>query len=207
VNDDELQQRLRRIDPAARLSTHPVDGPRAAALLESIMDTPLQTADTSTPTSRPSRSRRWAALLAAGAAVVAVGVGAVALTGGDDEKKEEAATSVAYSLGEPIDPAMMSCLPVTDYVPTPGLVGFKGTVTAATDTTVTLDVSKWFAGGDADVVELSTISVGSPALDGVEFLVGGEYLVTVLDGQVLTCGLSGPADPVLEGIFEGWFAA
>ena len=43
-------------------------------------------------------------------------------------------------------------------------------------------------------------------LEGVEFVVGSEYLVTVLDGQVLTCGLSGPADPVLEGIYEGWFA-
>lgn len=205
MNDDELQQGLRRIDPAARLSTHPADGPRAAALLESIMNTPLHTADTPSPA--PRRSRRWAAVLAAGAAVVAVGVGSVALIGGDDEEQDAAPLSVSYSLGEPTDPAMMSCLPVTDYVPAPGLVGFKGTVTGALDNTVTIEVSKWYAGGDADLVELDTTSVGSPALDGVEFVVGSEYLVTVLDGQVLTCGLSGPADPVLEGIFEGWFAA
>lgn len=206
MNDDELQQRLRRIDPAARSSAHPATGPRAAALLESIMDTPLHTADNPRPSS-PARSRgtrRWFAAAAAGAAALAVGVGALALTAGDDN--EETATSVAYSFGEPVDPMMMMCLPVTDYVPTPGLVGFKGIVTAATDTTVTVEVSKWFAGGDADIVELNTTDVAIPALDGVEFVVGGEYLVTVLDGQVLTCGLSGPADPVLEALYEGWFA-
>jgi hypothetical protein len=206
VNDDELQQRLRRIDPAARTSAHPVTGPRAAALLESIMDTPLHTADHPQPSraARPRGTRRWFAAAAAGAAAIAVGVGVLALTGGDE--KDTAATSVAYSFGEPVDPTMMMCLPVTDYIPEPGLVGFKGTVTAATDTTVTVEVTKWFAGGDADVVELNTTDVAIPALDGVEFVVGGEYLVTVLDGQVLTCGLSGPADPVLEGIYEGWFA-
>ena len=31
-----------------------------------------------------------------------------------------------------------------------------------------------------------------PALDGIEFTVGGDYLVAVLDGQVLTCGISAP---------------
>jgi len=203
VNDDELQQRLRRIDPAARSSNHPVAGPRAAALLETIMDTPLHIPETPSST-RPRRTRRWAAAAVAGAAVVVAGVGALALTAGDDGTRETAA-SVTYSFGEAVDPTMAMCLPVTDYMPTPGLIGFKGTVVATTGTSVTVEVSKWFAGGDADQVQLNTTDVAIPALDGVEFVVGGEYLVTVLDGQVLTCGLSGLADPVLESIFEGWF--
>lgn len=46
----------------------------------------------------------------------------------------------------------------------------------------------------------------APALDGVEFQVGGEYLVAVLDGSVRTCGLSGPADPALLAEYQEWFA-
>ena len=75
---------------------------------------------------------------------------------------------------------------------------------------VTLEVSKWFAGGDADVMTV-TASANEPNLileGGVEFTVGSDYLVAVLDGQVLAhCGLSGPDDPALEQHFLTWFAA
>ena len=45
------------------------------------------------------------------------------------------------------------------------------------------------------------------ALDGVEFQQGGDYLVGVLDGQVLICGISAPYDPALEALYDQWFAA
>lgn len=212
MNDEELQQRLRRIDPAAGVFIEPPTGPRAAALMEHIMNTPFPTAQVAEqhpagrpadlrPTGRPAR--RWPKFIVAGGAALALAGGAaLSLSGGSPT----AATSVEFSMGESLDPSIGMCLPVTDYVPTPGLAGFRGVVTAVGNGTVTLDVSSWYAGGDADQVVLATADLASPALDGIEFVEGGEYLVAVLDGQVLTCGLSGLADPVLAGIYDGWFA-
>lgn len=208
MNDEELQRRLRRIDPAAGVPIEPPTGRRAAALMEQIMNTPFSTVDTVEPHTAELRpagrpARRWSRfLLAGGAALALAGGGALAFGGGGTST----ASSVEFSLGEAVDPSMTMCLPVTDYVPEPGLAGFRGVVTSVADGTVTLDVSSWYAGGDADQVVLATADLGSPALDGIEFVQGGEYLVAVLDGQVLTCGLSGQADPVLAGIYDGWFA-
>ena len=107
--------------------------------------------------------------------------------------------------GRPLDDACACRSPTTCR--RPAWPGSSGTVTAVGDGTVTLDVSKWYAGGDADQVVLSTADLGlrwrSTASSSSQ---GGEYLVAVLDGQVLTCGLSGPADPVLAAIYDGWFA-
>ncbi|MDO9175584.1 MAG: hypothetical protein Q7V62_12330 [Actinomycetota bacterium] len=208
MNDEELQLRLRRIDPAAGVPIEPPTGPRAAALMEHIMNTPFPTVETVEPHPAEMRpagrpARRWSKfLLAGGAALALAGGGALAFGGGGGST----ASSVEFSLGETADPSMTMCLPVTDYVPAPGLAGFRGVVTSVGNGTVTLDVSSWYAGGDADQVVLSTADLGLVALDGIEFVEGGEYLVAVLDGQVVTCGLSGPADPVLADIYDGWFA-
>ena len=43
MNDEELQHRLRRLDPSAGVSVHPAGGPRAALLMEQIMNTATAT--------------------------------------------------------------------------------------------------------------------------------------------------------------------
>lgn len=198
MNDEALQQRLRRLDPAAGVPIDPVVGPRAAALMEQIMNTPSHPAS---PADVPARSSRWPRFALAGAAAVALaGVGIVALGGNDDSKS---ATSVEYSLGA-FDPMAM-CLVVSEQVPAPGTVAFRGTVAEVGDTTVTLDVADWLGADGADQVVLSLADAGSPALDGVEFAEGGEYLVAVTDGVVQTCGMSGPVSPELEALYAGWF--
>ncbi|MDO8390926.1 MAG: hypothetical protein Q7V57_10585 [Actinomycetota bacterium] len=200
--NDELQQRLSRSDPAHDVSIHPVDGPHAAALLEQIMNTPLTPEPSAAGT--PGRTpRRWAAFALSGAAVAAIiAVGVVAITGDDDTTT---ATQVTYSLaaGDP----MAMCLRVDEYQPSPGLIGLRGTVAEVGAGTVTLDVTKWYAGGDADQVVLTVADMANVALDGVEFTAGGDYLVTVLDGQVLICGLSAPYSAELEALYDQWFAA
>ncbi|MEQ1699634.1 MAG: hypothetical protein ABMA25_05970 [Ilumatobacteraceae bacterium] len=201
MNDEELQQRLRRIDPAAGMSIDPVHGPRAAALMEQIMNTPTHIED---PAGSARPVRRWPRFALAGAAALALaGVGVVALGGNDDDS--ESATSVRYSLAA-FDPMAM-CLMVSEQVPAPGTVAFRGTVGEVGDATVTLDVADWFGADGTDQVVLSLADAGSPALDGVEFAAGGEYLVAVTDGVVQTCGMSGQASPELEALYAGWFGS
>ncbi|MDO8363815.1 MAG: hypothetical protein Q7V88_13020 [Actinomycetota bacterium] len=202
MNDEELQQRLRRIDPAADASIDPATGPRAAALMEQIMNTPFPALDTPTPSPVHS-TRRWPKFaLGGGVAAVLGGALAFATLGGGTPA---ASVTANYTL-QTSDPMAM-CIAITEYQPPAEMVGFKGVVTDIGDGTITLDVSKWYGGEPADTVVLATDQMGDVALDaGVVFEQGGEYLVGVLDGQVQTCGVSGDADPALEAIYDGWFA-
>jgi hypothetical protein len=202
MNDDELTQRLRRLEPNPNAPVHPTGGAHAARLLEQIMNTPTNPDQPRSPSS--SRPTRWVwAVSALGAvAAVALVVGLVA-TRGDDEP---AATSVTYGLvaGDP----MAMCLSLDEFQPDPATIGFRGTVVSVGDGSVTLDVTKWYRGGDADQVVLTVSDdMSVVALDGVEFVAGGDYLVGVLDGQVLICGVSAPFDPALEALYDRWFAA
>lgn len=208
MNDDELLDRLRRADPIGSGrdgSVVPTDDPRAVRLMEQIMNTPeSESIHTTAPALAPAPwRRRWALLAAGGAAAVAI-VGGVVAFSGDDENDRVAGPPASFSVAAP--DLMAMCIAVTEYVPDPGLGGFRGTVVEVGADTVTLDVSQWYAGGDAAQVVLDVSQVGSPALDGVEFQQGGEYLVAVLDGAVQTCGLSGPVDPALEAEYAEWFA-
>lgn len=205
---DELDERLQRSDPlGAGWSPEPPDGPRARALLEHVMSTPLTEDQTGPP--GPARSRRrWWLVGAGAAAVIALGVGGLLLAGGDDEPDESAAPALAFQLPGG-DPAMQMCLPVTDFVPDPAAQAFAGTVTAVDGTTVTLEVDRWYTGEgeQADVVTLTGGTDVSVALDGVEFVVGERYLVTALNGEVTICGISAPATPELEALYEQWYGS
>jgi hypothetical protein len=206
VNDDELSERLRRADPAGDVSVDPVDGPRAARLMEKIMQTvPPQgpeAPDVPVAAAPPPRRHRWAAFVAGGVAAVAIAAGAVAVLGRDSSP----ATSVGYTLPG-AGPAMGMCINLAEYVPSPTMAGFRGTVAEVGDGTVTLDVTHWYGGGDADRVVLSTADNPIVELDGVEFVKGGDYLVGVQDGNVLICGISGPYSPELAALYDKWFPA
>ena len=53
---------------------------------------------------------------------------------------------------------------------------------------------------------MSTAGMPSPALDGVTFEQGGDYLVAAgPDGQVGICGISGPYSAELEAFYATWF--
>jgi hypothetical protein len=88
--------------------------------------------------------------------------------------------------------------------PRPTAQAFAGTVTGVDAAGVTMDVDRWYTttGEQADVVSLTAGTDVSVALDGVEFVVGERYLVTVLDGEVQICGISAPATPELEGLYD-----
>ena len=191
TDDEPLRRRMRSADPAASLP--PADPSRVARLLEGIMD------DTST-TSRPTRavSRRAVAVLAAAVAVVAGGVGLWSFLGG--EPASPPAAQAPRSPGAP-EPAVLelqapTAAPARCARPTPDIlrnadVAFDGVVTAMDGRRVTLRVSRWFRGGDAETVEVTGPSAAVRGLlQAVGFQEDGRYLVTAVDGQVTLCGLS-----------------
>ncbi len=206
MNDEELQQRLRRLDRVDRASVDPVNGARATSLLEHIMSTSNPTTDS--PADGPARTRRWPKfVLAGGTAAALVAVGVFAFGGSDGGNTPQKTATFAMQAPSPIG---SSCINLDGYEPPVGLAGFKGTVTSVTDGVVTLKVTKWFAGGDADTVMVTApANVPNPILEGgVEFAVGSDYLVAVLDGEVQAhCGISGADDPALAAYFVKWFAA
>ena len=225
MSDDELRARLARIDPApAGSPVDPVTSPRASELVERAMSTPnvqtpdLQTSDGHTSDGHTSgvpapaddlaarrRRRRWLLPAAAAAILIALVGGFLLLGGGTDPIRDEDPTTLALSL--PPGDAAGSCLVFDVQFLAQMPVALAGSVTAIEGGLVTLDVDRWYRGGDADLV---TVAVppqqSSAALDGVDFRVGERYLITATDGVVNGCGYSGPATPELEQAFEQAFA-
>ena len=199
--DDDLRQRLARLDPMP--STVPVDpstSPRAQELLERAMLTTDDTPDTAAPT---PLWRKPAVLAAAAVAVVALGIGAVASGGGSTPAKP----TTTLSLKAPAaagGPTMASCIMFSVDILKDMQVAFEGTVTEVGADAVTLDVDRWFKGGTADVVTVAT-QPGVTSEGGVEFAQGTQYLVTATDGTVNACGYTAEATPDLEASFEQAF--
>ncbi len=75
-------------------------------------------------------------------------------------------------------------------------VAVTGDVTAVSGEVATLEVDRWYAGGDADLVTV-TSTQGGAALGGVDLVVGEDYLITAADGVLSSCGCSRPASPEL----------
>jgi hypothetical protein len=200
--DDDLRARLVRLDPMP--SSTPVDpstSPRAQELLERVM---LTTEHATDPTAGSPRWRRPAALVAAAAAVLAIGVGTV-LAGNEDSHPAKARTTLALKAPAAAGgPVMHSCIQFTVDILKDMPVAFGGTVTSVSADSVTLDVDRWFKGGSADVVTIAVPGFNT-SVGTVDFVQGKRYLVTATDGTVNSCGYTGEATPDLEASFEQAF--
>jgi hypothetical protein len=211
MSDDELRTRLSRLDPApAGSPVDPVTSPRAQELVERIMQTP-ETQTLSTPDSADelaARRRRPYLLPLVAAAVLALVVATVLVVSGGgrvaDAPAGEDPTTLALEL--PASDVASSCMMFDVQILADMPVALAGTVTAVEPRQVTLDVDRWYRGGDADVVTIGVLDGNSVALDGVDFRDGERYLVTATDGVVNVCGYSGPATPAFEQAFEQAFA-
>ena len=216
---DDLERRLQAVDPCPRdVPVEGADTPSAQALMRSIMDTHI---DLESPPSEPRRGQRriiTAALGAAAAAVLLVGGFVLFADDGDGDPvaapTNPATTDSPTVPSEPVvatyslpggDPTTQMCLPVADSIIPPNAVAFGGTVASVDANGVTIDVDHWYTDGDADQVVLKGGTDVSVALDGVEFVAGDRYLVTVIDDVVSICGVSGPASPELEQLYTQWY--
>lgn len=196
--NDELRERLRAADPVpSQVPVDPADDSRTRALMEAAMSTD--------PNPTTARSRWVPIAIAAGVAAVLVGG---ALTAGPMLRDEAPVASAPLALTLPGDEAIMaSCAELTAEFLGEMPVAFAGTAAAVTDSSVSLDVDRWYRGGDAATVELSTPPDISIALLGgaIDFTEGARYLITATGGTVNLCGFSGAATPELERIYERAF--
>lgn len=207
---DEIRDRLSALDPMRDVAIDPVGSDRARTLLEAVMSTPLSESPvepTIEPHHRPTRPKqRWSLVAGvvglAAAAVVAVGV----VASNDDGDTTTASPPIALSL--PASDTMAMCLAIdATFLSNAAEMAFAGTATEVGDGVVTLEVDRWYRGGDAPSVQIATPAGFTAAMDGVDFVVGTRYLVSAAAGQVLGCGMSGAATPEFEQLFDAAFPA
>lgn len=206
TGDDELRARLTRIDPmrpggAADL----LPAATAAEIQERTMQTIDHEAEHISDEAAVPRWRRPRVLAAAAVAILVLGAGVVVATSGD-EPGPGADNPTTLALSVPPGDVQSSCVMFDVSILREMPVAFAGTVTDIDDDTVTLDVDRWYKGGDADLVTVG-INSGqtSAALEGVDFAAGESYLLTATDGTVNGCGFSGPASPQLAAAFAEAF--
>ncbi|MCW2544364.1 MAG: hypothetical protein JWM40_1916 [Frankiales bacterium] len=205
MNDDELRNRLARLDPQAAIPVDPFTSPRAQDLLERSMTTTELIHD---DPSAPPPNRRWLAMAAAATVAVAGIVAAVVMTNGGSPAAPAKKTTLALHApggARPGPPGINSCIRFDVELLKAEPVAFAGTVTDVQPGTVTLDVTKWFKGGTADQVTVTTPDSSNVALEGVAFTKGEDVLVSAFDGTVVSCGFSGPDDPTLRTAYENAF--
>lgn len=209
---DPLAALMRRADPARRRG-HAEAPPHLDRLLEDTVTLDQHTLDRTQPdhAATAPRWRRPALVAAAAALLLGAGLGGVALAGlGDAPDAPAPATAEAevLALTLPQDAATASCAMVTPEALRGIPVAFDGRVVDVADDRVTLEVDRWFAGGDADVVTVASSDPALvPLLGGIDdFRDGGRYLVSASQGQVSVCGFSGPWSPELEQLFEAAYA-
>ncbi|HUP17844.1 MAG TPA: hypothetical protein VM848_17580 [Acidimicrobiia bacterium] len=193
MNDDDLRIRLAASNPSPPSeSVDPITSDRARALMEEVM---------STTAIEPRAPQGRARMLSAVAAVFIVVIGGAALIGSLNSPGQPLVLT-----GNGGDP-MASCLPFD--VGTLGNMSpaFAGTVIELTDSVATLEVDRWYTGGDAEIVEIE-YTPGFEALIGTPTMeVGQQYLITASDGVVNGCGYSGVVTPEYQAAFNEAFGA
>ena len=193
MTDDDLRSRLAASNPTPPSEpVDPITSGRARALMENIM-----TSTTSKPRVEPRRYR----LVGAIAAALVVVIGGAALLGGPGTAAEP------LVLAGPGGAPTAMCLQFEVGTLRGMTPAFGGTVVELTDSVATLEVDRWFTGGDAEIVEIEYTPgfealIGTPALE-----MGQRYLITATDGVVNGCGYSGLATPEYEAAFEQAFGA
>ena len=179
---DDLRQRLRAADPVATVTADPS---RIRTLAEAAMSTTLDDTGTTTPGER--RTGTGLRLLAAAAAVAALGTAGLMVLGPDEQRPAAAPETLELTL--PGGDVMSSCIQYSTEFLAQMPVAFSGTAEAVGDGTVRLEVDRWYRGGTADVVELENPTGPMTSIDGIELTAGSRYLVTATeDGTVNGCG-------------------
>ena len=156
----------------------------------------MSSAETESRTDGPRR--RVMMVVAAG--VIAVVAGGAYILGGPGEQPGEPLALTADGAD-----AMAMCLVFEVDTLAQMSPAFAGTVVDLTESVATLEVDRWYTGGDADVVEIE-YTPGFEALIGTPSLETGQrYLITATDGVVNGCGYSGVATPEYEASFDEAF--
>lgn len=157
----------------------------------------------STEAMQPRPDQRRVRMIGAVAAALVVVIGGASLFGGLGSSEDPTPLVLTAGGGD----SMAMCLEFDIAILQAMSPAFGGTVVELTDSVATLEVDRWFTGGDAEVVTIN-YTPGFEALIGTPSLeVGQRYLITATDGVVNGCGYSGVATPEYEAAFEQAFGA
>ena len=155
-----------------------------------------------------SRARRWAPAVAAAATLaVMISGGAYAFWAGSDPDGTRDSTVTTFALSGDGGTTIGSCVPFDLRYLRDMPVAFSGVATEVGEDTVTLEVDRWYKGGDADLVRLANYDSSTVSLDGFAFQDGDRYLITATGGTVNFCGYSGPWNQEQADIFEKAFSS
>ena len=197
---DEVKARLLRRMQAA-------DPARTLQMADSWMSDQVE-ATISTPAVGPkSRPRRWAPAMAAAATLAVIGGAAYTFLGGNDPADTPDSTAIMLNVPTGTGTSINSCIPFDVRYLRDMPVAFSGSATEVGEDGVTLEVDRWYKGGDADVVRLANYDVSTVSLDGFTFEEGNRYLVTATDGTVNFCGYSVPWNQERADAFEVAFSS
>lgn len=219
MNDDQLRDRITASDPMHDdVPTEPIRSAHAQALLEAIVNTPLDNIETSSspepaaprssaavpPDGGRSRPRWFAPAIAVAAAAVLTlgGVGGMSMAGVFDSEDEP--TVLALSTGD-ADPSMMSCMAFDAAIIAESPIAFRAVVDTVDGEQVTMIVDTWYQGGDADQVVLTAPAGMDALIGGLDFVPGETYLVSAYEGVVSYCGMTGPATRDLQALYDAAF--
>lgn len=201
MNEDPLRNRIAAINPAPPdVAVEQPTTPSSRDRLERIMNT--RSAKTIQPTKsdvepeQPMLKRAsWFAVAAATA--VFAGAGVIYALGNE--------TGAPLELSIAGNDAMASCLPLQADILADMSPAFAATTKSVEGETITLEVDRWYAGGDADTVVLHAESGMESLIAGFDFEEGQQYLITASEGNVNFCGYSGLATPELTAVFAEAF--
>lgn len=103
--------------------------------------------------------------------------------------------------------ANASCLALDPAVLAGMSPAFAGTVRSSEGESVVLDVDRWYAGPEAERVELRAPAGMEALIGGINFEVGRQYLISATDGTVNYCGYSGPVTPELQAAYDAAYSS
>jgi len=195
MNEDHLRNRLGASNPTPPSEpVDPITSDRARALMEDIM---------STATTEPRIDQKRTRLIGAVAAALVVVIGGAAFFGGLGSSEDPSPLVLTANGSD----SMAMCMEFDIAILQAMTPAFGGTVVELTDSVATIEVDRWFTGGDAEIVQIN-YTPGFEALIGTPTLeVGQRYLITATDGVVNGCGYSGLATADYEASFEQAFGA
>lgn len=188
--EERLLRRMQAADPAQTRQTD--DSSRIAQQVDDAMSKTL--------IDPASRTRRWAPAMAAAATVAVFGGGAYTFLGGDlggdlagnDPAGTPGATAMTLKVPSGTGTSIGSCVPFDVRYLRDMPVAFSASATEVHQNGVTLEVDRWYKGGDADIVHLANYDLSTASVDGFIFEEGRRYLITATDRTVNYCGYSAP---------------
>ena len=180
-----------------------------------MLETPCSADSTETVTSSGRGPLTW--VVAGLAVAVILVVGGVALLGGDDAEVPLAddTTTGSDTPGEDVEPTVTRlalgqeggrCMQPTPEALAEQPLALEATGVGVDDGLAVLEPVEFFAGRATDRVEVVAPSESQQALiGGVALEEGSRYLLAAVEGRVLGCGLSGPAEPELAEMYAEAF--